>query len=149
MQRIALRLGVAAATVTALAAVTTGSVTAAPSASDRSEVAACDPVGVTRFNHTGYKACNTRTVDVDWNKDGQSDESFVVAPDRTIWHIEAASDGWKEMPHGFRADDMVGAGWTYGQRCVRVLVKTLINENQIWSSCFSDGSWHPWWRVYV
>ncbi|WP_331769846.1 hypothetical protein OG948_39690 (plasmid) [Embleya sp. NBC_00888] len=150
MHRIALRLGVAAAAMTALATVAAGPVTAAPGTSARSEAATCTSVAVTRFDHTGYKRCDTRTMDADWNNDGNVDESFVVAPDRTIRHINAGSGGWKEMPYGFHADDMFGAKAQYGMLCVKVWLKPgIFNETLIYASCFSDGSWQPWWRIYV
>lgn len=50
---------------------------------------------------------NTTIYKVDWDRDGTVDECFGVAPDRTIWHEWARSNGWVRMPGGGLADDML------------------------------------------
>jgi len=100
---------------------------------------------VVAFKHTGYKKCYTTTSPVDWNGDGRTDEVFVVAPNRTIWHTWKAASGWQELPGNGRADDMYGPGQTgpgIRSRCIIVTVKT--SGYRYWQNCFYSGKWHNW-----
>jgi hypothetical protein len=99
---------------------------------------------VTAWGHTGYYKCGTdlKAGYVDWNRDGHDDEVFVIAPDRTIWHTWAAAGGWKEMPGGGRADDMLGPQETGApRRCVVVYVNKGFHY---WQNCFYSDRWHDW-----
>lgn len=108
-------------------------------------VAAACKKKVVAFNHTGYKKCNTTASWVDWNVDGKTDEVFVVAPNRTIWHTWKAASGWQELPGKGRADDMLGPGQVGAgirSRCIIVLVTKM--SYPYWQNCFYNGKWHNW-----
>ncbi|MFD6958830.1 hypothetical protein [Streptomyces venezuelae] len=127
-------------TAAALAALT-GALT--PTASATSTVA--DGCPVTAWNHVGRYMCGTnlRAGYVDWNRDRKTDEVFVIGPNRKIYHTWAAAGGWKEMPGGGRADDMLGASETGNpsRRCVIVYVNRGFHY---WQNCFYSGKWHNW-----
>jgi hypothetical protein len=115
-----------------------GTVLAAGSASANS-CAITSPWG-----HKGYYMCGTNLYagKADWNQDGQLDEMFVIAPDRTIWHDWKNSGGWKVMPGNGRADDVTGTNPNDASgRCVWVYVD---GSGTHWKNCFYSGSWHTW-----
>ncbi|RCG25609.1 hypothetical protein DTL70_09550 [Streptomyces diacarni] len=99
---------------------------------------------MTYWGHTGYKKCGTSTAAVDWNRDGRTDEVFVVAPDRTVWHTWKAAGRWVEMPGNGRADEMRGSAETGNpsRRCVIVYVDNA--SYHYWQNCFYNGRWHDW-----
>ncbi|MEU7581008.1 hypothetical protein AB0B50_25780 [Streptomyces sp. NPDC041068] len=113
---------------------------AAPS--DTVDAAAPCRKAITRFNYTGYRACGEgRVMDVDWDRNGSVDESFVIAPNREIWHIWANSRGWKELPGDGRGDTFWG--WSkYGRvRCVAVWAGSTV-----WDNPFDGSRWLGWER---
>ncbi|WP_416969481.1 hypothetical protein [Streptomyces sp. 4F14] len=121
--------------------------TGAATDSTHSVAAACKKKKekVVAFDHTGYKKCYTKTSWVDWNADGHTDEVFVIAPDRTVWHTWKAASGWQELPGKGRADDMYGPGQVGAgirSRCIIVLVAKA--SYPYWQNCFYNGKWHNW-----
>lgn len=99
--------------------------------------------GVSAFGYTGYAKCGTHALGCDWNGDGYFDEYFVVADNRTIWHVWPNSGRWWEMPNGGRADDTYKCYWGGGHRVVEVWV----NGSGSWYSwCDSAGNWHGWYK---
>ncbi|MEI5103743.1 hypothetical protein RB200_41280 [Streptomyces sp. PmtG] len=132
--RIAAKAGVGA--VLALAGLT-GALVPAGSAH-------ADSCTITRFGHKGKYLCGTnyRAGAADWNHDRKVDEYFVIAPNRTIWHIWANSGGWKEMPNRGRADDI--EGWVKDGTTRIVYVKVFKPRLRYYQSQFYDGSWHRW-----
>ncbi|MFF9815146.1 hypothetical protein [Streptomyces sp. NPDC014006] len=107
-------------------------------------VRAASQCAVTAWGHTGYYKCGTdlKAGYVDWNRDGHTDEVFVVAANRTIWHTWKNAGGWKEMPGNGRADDMMGPNGTGDpRRCVIVYVN---KGYHYWQNCFYKGTWHTW-----
>lgn len=110
-------------------------------ATDSDAAAPCRKA-ITRFNYTGYRACGSgRVMDVDWDQNGSIDESFVIAPNREIWHIWARSGGWKELPGDGRGDTFWG--WSkYGKvRCVAVWAGSTV-----WANPFDGTRWRGWDR---
>ncbi|MEU7577609.1 hypothetical protein AB0B50_08400 [Streptomyces sp. NPDC041068] len=97
--------------------------------------AACS---VKRWNHTGKYKCGTRVMDAHWDSSAGYDETFVIAPDRTIWHIWARSGGWKQMPNGGRADNMAGYDTSNG-RTVAVWVGSVK-----WCTNYKNNKWNAW-----
>lgn len=96
---------------------------------------------ITRWGHTGYKSCHKYTVmDVDWDGNDTRDETFVIAPNREIWHIWAKAGGWKEMPGNGRADTFRGVAKSGKLRCVEVNVKGA----GIWGNVFNGSKWLGW-----
>ncbi|MEU6389477.1 hypothetical protein [Streptomyces sp. NPDC046939] len=90
----------------------------------------------------GYYKCGTQVSKVDWNRDGRTDEVFVIAPNRTIWHVWKNAGGWKVMPGNGRADDMMGPNSTGDpRRCILVYVN---RGYHYWQNCFYSGKWHSW-----
>ncbi|MFE3200163.1 hypothetical protein [Embleya sp. NPDC059237] len=106
-----------------------------PSAS----TAAAASCSVTRWGYKGTAKCNT-TMDVDWDGNGSTDETFVIAPDRTIWHTWKAAGAWKEMPGNGRADDTYGVA-TIGTKYRDVFV---LAGGTVYCSAHFNGSWHGW-----
>ncbi|MGW0672586.1 hypothetical protein [Streptomyces sp. NPDC002746] len=102
---------------------------------------------VTAWGHTGYYKCGTslNKGKIDWNRDGRTDEIFVIAPSRTIWHTWAKAGGWKQMPGNGHADNMMGPSETgTSTRCVIVYVN---KGYHYWQNCFYSGRWHTWKRA--
>lgn len=114
------------------------------------------PVGVTgaqacsgrvfplyRYGYYGEALCGTWIMDVDWNADGTLDETFVIAPNRTIWHAWPGSGGWYEMPGKGLADDTGIAYWFGADRRVTVWVA----GHGIWCNADVAGpaGWTGWW----
>ncbi|MEU0822966.1 hypothetical protein [Streptomyces mirabilis] len=96
------------------------------------------------WDYQGYYKCGTEVTKgyVDWNNDGHTDEVFVIAPDRTIWHTWKNAGGWKEMPGNGRADNMLGPNGTGDpRRCIVVYVNRGFHY---WQNCFYNGKWHNW-----
>jgi hypothetical protein len=99
---------------------------------------------ITRYGYAGQAMCNTYVIDVDWNGLGWL-ETFIIAPNRTIWHAWQNSGGWHVMPGGGLADDMWDVyRYTNGDRLVEVWV------NGIGRFCTKDpigsGGWNGWRR---
>lgn len=103
------------------------------------------------FYKRGVFKTGTHVVLADWNRDGQIDECFGIAPDRRIYHVWPASNGWIPMPNNGLADNMADPGWNainYAggqQRSVHVLV----NGKGTYFSCLDTGyppwkHWSPW-----
>jgi len=84
----------------------------------------------------------------DWNSDGTTDEDFVIAPDRTIWHSWRTSGRWVEMPNNGRADDTVGCHVISGNRVIDVFVAS---SKSTWRSLLDllSGHWLGWYEVAV
>ncbi|MFB7216499.1 hypothetical protein [Streptomyces sp. NPDC056255] len=94
------------------------------------------------WGYQGYYKCGTDVSKVDWNRDGRTDEVFVIAPDRTIWHVWKSAGGWKVMPGNGRADNMMGPNGTGDpRRCIVVYVN---RGYHYWQNCFYNGKWHNW-----
>jgi hypothetical protein len=69
------------------------------------------------------------------------DEHFVIAPDRTIWHVWPGSGGWKEMPHNGRADNM----WNcYINGNEQRQVEVLVYDGSVYYS-YNSGGWKGWY----
>jgi hypothetical protein len=85
---------------------------------------------------------------VDWDGNGTVDECFGIAPNRTIWHEWATSNGWVQMPGNGRADDMLPPQWPgAGKRRVVVYVA---NPRSHWFQDFVPGSgWTGRWNRCV
>ncbi|MET9427898.1 MULTISPECIES: hypothetical protein [unclassified Streptomyces] len=131
-----------AAAAAAAAALTFGTTTV-PAAADASAGAAAR-CSIKAFGYQGYYKCGTDVWKgyIDWNDDGRTDEVFVIAPDRTIWHTWKKAGGWKVMPGNGRADNMVGENHVGGgRRCVVVYVN---KGYHYWQNCFYKGKWHSW-----
>ncbi|WP_069884912.1 hypothetical protein [Streptomyces luteocolor] len=140
-------LAAAAALAGLTAAVVPGSsASAAPSAAAPSVktaaraggVAAAAGCPVTRFGHAGRYKCHTRVMDAYWDSRPGYDETFVIAPDRTIWHIWGRSGGWKRMPNGGKADNMAGYDTANG-RTVAVWVGSTK-----WCTNYKNNKWNAW-----
>lgn len=100
---------------------------------------------ITAWGYTGYRMCGTgKQAWIDWNRDGRTDEVFVIAPNRTIWHTWKSAGRWVEMPGNGRADKMMGAAETGNpnRRCVIVYVYNA--SYHYWQNCFYSGRWHDW-----
>ncbi|MET9914336.1 hypothetical protein ABZZ74_47865 [Streptomyces sp. NPDC006476] len=99
---------------------------------------------ITRWNHTGKYICGEpqAAYDVDWNADGRYDETFVIAPNREIWHTWANAGGWKELPPGNGFADYFSdfENLPRGQRCVEVYVR----GDGEYVNVFRDGKWRGW-----
>ncbi len=102
---------------------------------------------ITRWGHTGYRWCGHGYVDADWDGNGTTDETFVVAPNRTIWHTWKAAGGWKEMPHNGRADGVQNYVRSNHTGIGRV-VNVIANGVSYYSS-YSQGKWWGWYKGYV
>jgi hypothetical protein len=103
--------------------------------------AAC---AITRYGYAGQAMCGTFVIDVDWNGQGWL-ETFIIAPNRTIWHVWPGSGGWFVMPGGGLADDMYDVyRYTNGDRLVEVWV------NGVGRFCTKDpagsAGWNGWRR---
>ncbi|MCF1592250.1 hypothetical protein [Streptomyces muensis] len=131
---------VATATLAGLA----GTALPAASAAAVEPAAAAARCSVKAWGHQGHYKCGTdlKAGYIDWNRDGRTDEVFVIAPNRTIWHTWKNAGGWKEMPGSGRADDMLGANGTGDpRRCVVVYVN---RGYHYWQNCHYNGKWHNW-----
>lgn len=121
---------------------TSTTVNGAALADDTMDAAAPCKTAITRFNYTGYRACGSgRVLDVDWDQNGSTDESFVIAPNREIWHIWATAGGWKELTGNGRGDTFWG--WSrYGNvRCVAVWAGSTV-----WGNVYDGSGWSGWSR---
>ncbi|GGX78480.1 hypothetical protein [Streptomyces anandii] len=116
------------------------STVARPAAASGNAVAA-GSCAITRWANKGYYKCGTRVLDVDWDKNGTTDETFVVAANRTIWHTWRAADGWKEMPGHGRADNT--GGWA---RIANWRAVTVWAGSTSYCNTFKSGKWHSWKR---
>jgi hypothetical protein len=97
---------------------------------------------ISRWDYPGGRMCGPHTwMDVDWDLNGSNDETFVIAPNREIWHIWANSNGWKEMPGEGRADTFHLWARFGSWRCVAVWAGT-----DSWNTIFDNGKWHGWTR---
>ncbi|MEO6085944.1 MAG: hypothetical protein ABIQ18_22810 [Umezawaea sp.] len=117
-----------------------GQAVAAPSA-DADGVQAAASCNITRWGHTGKYMCGSFTVlDMDWDGNGSTDETFVIAPNREIWHSWDNANGWREMPGNGRADIMWDFSASGSRRCVSVLAGDTEYANKF------NGSWSGWAR---
>ncbi|MCC3655027.1 hypothetical protein LIX60_26870 [Streptomyces sp. S07_1.15] len=138
------RTFLAAATALAAMATLAGTAQAAPAATGAPSAAAAR-CPVTAWGHQGYYKCGTdlKAGYVDWNEDGRTDEVFVIAPNRTIWHTWKNAGGWREMPGNGRADNMLGHNGTGDRRrCIVVYVNNA--DYHYWQNCHYNGRWHKW-----
>lgn len=96
-----------------------------------------------RYGYYGEAMCGTWILDVHWNSDGSRPETFVIAPNRTIWHAWPGSGRWHEMPGAGRADDTDIAFWVGGDRVVSVWV----SNSGYWCNTDPAGAagWTGWW----
>jgi hypothetical protein len=114
-----------------------------PSAASAPSAAPAASCPVVRYGYTGNAMCYTWAMDVDWNGDGRRLETFVVAPNRTVWHAWPGSGGWRVMPGNKTADDMENAWWSGTTRNIAVWVN---HPTVYW--CISDpgSGWTGVWR---
>ncbi|WP_069173658.1 hypothetical protein [Streptomyces griseus] len=134
-----LLVATAALTVLAGAALPAASSTTGP------PTAARKSCPVKAWGYRGHYRCGTdlKAGYIDWNRDGRTDEVFVIAPNRHIWHTWKNAGGWKEMPGNGRADDMVGDNGTGSpRRCVIVYV--IKKGYRYYQNCHYNGTWHNW-----
>ncbi len=82
---------------------------------------------------------------VDWNADGLTDECFGIGTNRGIYHEWRTSNGWKEMPNGGRADDMVGYV-SYANGGKTVIVNVL--KSGFYCSSVGASGWQTWVPCY-
>jgi hypothetical protein len=109
------------------------------SAVDVQAAASCD---ITRWGHTGKYLCGAGHVEnVDWDWNGSTDETFVIAPNRQIWHIWATANGWEEMPGNGRADLFSALAGDGTWHCVAVYA-----GNTEWDNRFNGSGWSGWAR---
>jgi hypothetical protein len=84
--------------------------------------------------HNGCKMSNTDLTTCPWP------ENFVVAPDRTIWHVWPGSGGWKEMPNHGLADNT----WNcYVNGNGQHQVEVCLSDGRVFYSYLSGG-WRRW-----
>jgi hypothetical protein len=104
--------------------------------------AACK-VKVKAWGYTGYRMCGAGHYKaIDWNNSGSTDEVFVIAPNREIWHVWANAGGWKEMPGNGRGDKIYDWSKNGSHRCVSVVA----NGAGVWKNVFGGHSWSGWKR---
>lgn len=136
--------GIFAALAVALAALTPVGVGQLSSAAAPAGAAICPYNGepVVIYNYRGCKMRGSRFDSLN-NYAPRSQEWFLVAPDRRIFHIWPSSGGWREMPNGGRAD---GYGSVIvcnnGTRMVAVFVN---GYRYTWGSYTRPG-WKTWTR---
>ncbi|MFC7304504.1 hypothetical protein ACFQVC_09800 [Streptomyces monticola] len=136
-------VGLSAATTPAGAApVSTGGDQAAPIISEAGPTgvptASCSHP-IKRWGYWGcYKGGPATAYDIDWDRNGTWDQTFVIAPNREIWHVWKGAGSWKEVPYGhgyadhFLQFDAPGAGvrcvavWAAGRNYVNVFAKTWL-----------------------
>ena len=96
------------------------------------------------YGYLGNYLCSSNPYRVLW---GTTDETFVIAPNRAIYHAWAGSGGWKQMPGGGLADDVVTAYWVGNDRLVVVWVRG-IGDYCTYDPAGSAG-WNGWQRCYL
>jgi hypothetical protein len=139
---------IVAAAVLALVAMPASSYAASTKVTDAASskvveqpAAATDTSYVLAFGYQGKDICGTALA-CDWNGNAINDETFVIAPDRTIWHAWPNSGGWYQMPNNGKADDTHNCYINgNGQRQVEV---SVIGSG-VWYSYYSGG-WRGWYR---
>jgi hypothetical protein len=95
------------------------------------------------FGYIGNFKSDTRMEYADWNADGETDECFGIAPDRTIWHAWQNSGGWWEMPNGGLADRVVESYASVSGD--RVVIVGVAGVGQFYSRLqVGRGSWQAW-----
>ncbi|GIG68795.1 hypothetical protein Pen01_50900 [Phytomonospora endophytica] len=102
-----------------------------------SALAACTN-RITRFGYSGCMSDGTQPADCPW------DESFVIAPDRTIWHAWPRSGGWKEMPNYGKAD--FATNCYYNGNNKHQIDVWVQYTGAYYYSYHSGGAWHGWYR---
>ena len=81
---------------------------------------------------------------IDWDRNGTVDECFGIAPDRSIWHEWASSNGWVRMPGGGLADNMLPP--QVSASGIRRVVVYVANPWSHWYQDFVPGSgWTGHW----
>lgn len=94
------------------------------------------------YGYRGTAKCDSDVLVVTWSSGRY--ETFVIAPDRTIWHAWPGAGGWHVMPGNGRADDTYSAWWSGANRVVSVWV------NGVGRYCSTDpstsASWGSWYR---
>ena len=129
----------------AVAAAVAGLTVAAPAGSaathDASAASAACRHKIVRWHHTGYYRCGSSPMDAEWDAGNSVDETFVIGPNRHIYHIWANSGGWKEMPGNGRADDTYSYDWSDGYRTVAVFV-----GEAKWCTQYRHHQWTAWHR---
>ncbi|MFJ9714642.1 hypothetical protein ACIRPQ_01615 [Streptomyces sp. NPDC101213] len=129
---------------TALPSASAASAASATTGAPAAVAAAPKPCPVKAWGYQGRYKCGTnlKAGYIDWNRDGRTDEVFVVATNRTIWHTWKNAGGWKLMPGGGRADDMEGDNSTGPSR--RCIVVRVNGDHPYWQNCHYNGKWHRW-----
>ncbi|MEU3414549.1 hypothetical protein ABZ760_25340 [Streptomyces sp. NPDC006658] len=132
-------LGIAAGVVAAASVL----VPVNSASADGSRCAVTSPWGV-----KGYRLCGSDPYKdgyVDWDRNGTTDEVFVIAPNYTIWHTWKAAGRWVEMPGNGRADGIQGPGQLPPPRGVRCFIVTVSWKSYpYYQNCYYDGKWHNW-----
>lgn len=95
-----------------------------------------DGCRIEAYTYAGRYMCGTRIGICPW------EEVFVIAPNRTIWHVWPGSGGWKQMPNNGLADNMWKCYYNgNGQRQVEVNHR----NGHVYYSYYSGG-WRGWYR---
>jgi hypothetical protein len=80
---------------------------------------------------TRFEACSS------WS------ENFVIAPDRTIWHVWPGSGKWQEMPNSGLADDM----WRcYVNGNGQHQIEVCLDDGRLYYSYNTRQGWRGWYR---
>jgi len=93
----------------------------------------------------GYTTPSIGSFLLETRWDDGSEECFTISPTRRILHTWPNSGGWYEMPGNGRADDVVNAWETNGDRTVEV---DVVGSSSNWCNTNPVGSasWGSWRR---
>ena len=109
-------------------------------------VAAACSKKIVRWGYTGYRMCGGGNGyhywDIDWNRDRKTDETFVIAPNRQIWHVWNLAGRWQQMPGNGRGDRFFDMSRSGSHRCVSVVV----NGAGVWRNKYNGHKWGGWAR---